>query len=200
MSRAPRVKINNNLQVAVCRRVGWLSLQRQLFSGSVHGYMVSVLSRCRWRLNLRLDITTEKIQAFVQKTLSFCVSPLAGPLPNDSPCILMFYSCIGVRYLVLSWKLHQRIIEKVSKVLIWSLFLDGSTGESHIQKLMTRWEKELKSRQNLKMFPFEDLFFLSMTPFACSRVTQLQYAHTVSMHRSRIRNVLKCACLKHLAG
>lgn len=106
MSRAPRVKINNNLQVAVCRRVGWLSLQRQLFSGSVHGCMVSVLSHCRWRLNLRLDITTEKIQAFVQKTLSFCVSPLAGPFPNDSPCILMFYSCIGVRYLVLS-SLHS---------------------------------------------------------------------------------------------
>lgn len=36
MSRALRVKINNNLQVAVCWRVGWPRLQRLCFSGCTH--------------------------------------------------------------------------------------------------------------------------------------------------------------------
>lgn len=153
MSRAPRVKINNNLQVAECRRVGWLSLQRQLFSGSVHRCMVSVLSCCCWGLNLRLDITTiwENSSIRPNDTFLLCFTTSQW-LALHSDVLLLYLSQIPCSELFTQLENYINVA-KVSKVLIWSLFLDGSTGESHIQKLMTRWEKELKIIW--KFFPFK---------------------------------------------
>ena len=112
MSGAPRVKINNNLQVAVCLRVGWLSLWGQLWrcgvSGSAHGRMGSLLSCCRRGPESKIGRHNNSRKSKLLSralTLSFCVYPLAGPLPTHSPRILIFAHFIlvsKIRYLVLS--------------------------------------------------------------------------------------------------
>lgn len=55
MSRAPRVKINNNLQVAVCLRAGWLIRRVQSLWKCSQAHERPVLS-CFWGLNQRLAL------------------------------------------------------------------------------------------------------------------------------------------------
>lgn len=104
MSRALRVKINNNLQVAVCLRVGWLSLRRQLWkcrvSGSVHGRMdsQSYLVAAGARIKDWTSQQLEKIQATLESsdTILSCLS--YGWTTNHRLALhsdfYAFYSCI----------------------------------------------------------------------------------------------------------
>lgn len=103
MSRAPGVKINNNLQVAVCLRVGWQSLWGRLWkcrvsrsAPRVHGLGLILLLLGPESEIGRYNNSRKFKWRSRALTLSFCVYPLAGPHPTDSPRILTFtfYPCI----------------------------------------------------------------------------------------------------------
>lgn len=148
MRGALRVKINNNLQVAVCWRVGWLSLQRQHFSGCIHRGMVWFLSCCCWCLNQRLGITAiwENSSNPPQDTILFCFSfgwttfhrlPLHFDLFSYPKSNTLF--CVKKKPCFKPkdphpWCEFFFLNECIffSKVLLWSLFLDDSTGGGHI--------------------------------------------------------------------